>query len=64
MDKKHSIHGLALPRIIQGVPPPKKKETKAGEDITSRFGQLHPSMFRLLKAHLVDIKCVYHERNN
>ena len=37
---------------IHGVP---KKETKTGEDMTSKLGQLQPSMFRFLKAHLVDI---------
>ena len=42
---------------------PQKMETKTGEDITSKLGQPHPSNFRFLKAHLVEIKCVYYERN-
>ena len=51
-----SVLTCAILGILQGVP--EKKKTKTGEDITSKLGQLHPSMFRFLKAHLFDIKCV------
>ena len=42
-----------------GCPPKKMGTKKTGEDITSKLGQPHPLDFHQLKAHLVDIKCVY-----